>query len=132
MASSKSPSGGFLLPTLVILVAIGALAWVVAASGSGSDSAATVHQDAKNPNDQPKVDIEPRRDADDPMAIGDVDAPVVLIDYSDFQCPFCGKFARDTAPELIDEYVDEGILRIEWRDFPYLGDDSWKGARAGR
>src|SRR5699024_8207322 len=69
---------------------------------------------------------------DDPMARGDVDAPVVLIDYSDFQCPFCGKFARDIAPEIVDKYVDEGILRIEWRDFPYLGDDSWKGARAGR
>lgn len=132
MSSSKSASGGLLLPTLVVLVAVGALAWVVAASMGGSDSAATVQQEAKNPNDQAKVDIEPRREAGDPLAIGDVDAPVVLIEYSDFQCPFCGKFARDAQPELIEKYVDDGTLRIEWRDFPYMGDDSKLAARAGR
>src|SRR5699024_10940926 len=131
MSSSKPSSGGFLLPTLIMLVAIGGLAWIVAASMGGSGSAA-VHQDAKNPNDQAKVDLEPRREAGDPLAMGDVDAPVVLIEYSDFQCPFCGKFARDIAPEIVDKYVEEGIVRIEWRDFPYLGDDSWKGAKAGR
>lgn len=133
MSSSKSSLGGILLPVLAILVAVGVLAWVLAgAAGGGSNAPAQVHKDAKNPNDQAKVDIEPRLDDDDPMAMGDVDAPVVLIDYSDFQCPFCGKFARDTAPELVKKYVDKGVLRIEWRDFPYLGDDSWKGARAGR
>ncbi|WP_236539000.1 DsbA family protein [Spiractinospora alimapuensis] len=65
-----------------------------------------------------------RRDPDDPMAIGDVDAPVVLIAYSDYQCPFCKRWVDDTQPTLIEEYADEGTLRIEWREFPYLGEDS--------
>src|SRR5699024_606929 len=77
------------------------------AAGGGNASSAHTQQEAKNPNDQAKVDIEPRRDADDPMARGDVDAPEVLLDYSDFQCPFCGKFARDIAPEIVDKYVEE-------------------------
>jgi len=132
VTKSKSPAGGLLLPTLIMLIAVGVLAWAVSAAGGGNASSSHTQQEAKNPNDQAKVDIEPRRDADDPMARGDVDAPVVLIDYSDFQCPFCGKFARDIAPEIVDKYVEEGIVRIEWRDFPYLGDDSWKGAKAGR
>lgn len=41
-----------------------------------------------------------------------------MVSYSDFQCPFCGKFARDTEPALVATYVDAGVLRIEWRDFP--------------
>src|SRR5699024_10504587 len=49
-----------------------------------------------------------RRDADDVTAMGDVDAPVVLIEYSDYRCPFCGSFARDTMPELKEEYIDTG------------------------
>jgi len=73
-----------------------------------------------------------RREADDPMAMGEVDAPVVMLSYSEFQCPFCGKFARDTEPILIEQYVEDGTLRIEWRDFPYLGPESTTAAQGGR
>ncbi len=73
-----------------------------------------------------------RRKAGDPMAIGKADAPVVMVSYSEFQCPFCGRFARETEPVLIEKYVEKGILRIEWRDFPYLGEESVMAALAGR
>ncbi|MDV3221372.1 DsbA family protein [Intrasporangium sp.] len=73
-----------------------------------------------------------RRTPGDPVALGAEDAPVVLINYSEYQCPFCGKFARDTKPTLVTEYVDKGLLRIEWRDFPYLGPESTTAAHAGR
>lgn len=73
-----------------------------------------------------------RRTPGDPVALGAEDAPVVLINYSEYQCPYCGKFARDTKPTLVKEYVDKGLLRIEWRDFPYLGPESTTAAHAGR
>jgi protein-disulfide isomerase len=73
-----------------------------------------------------------RREAGDPMALGEVDAPVVMLSYADFQCPFCGRFARTTERTLIDRYVDDGTLRIEWRDFPYLGEESLLAAKAAR
>ncbi len=73
-----------------------------------------------------------RREPGDPMALGEADAPVVMLAYSEFQCPFCGKFARDTGPTLIDKYVEDGTLRIEWRDFPYLGPESTTAAQGGR
>ncbi|WP_328563242.1 DsbA family protein [Streptomyces coelicoflavus] len=72
-----------------------------------------------------------RRDGSDPLAVGRADAPVVLIEYSDFQCPFCGRFARETKPELLRSYVDKGILRIEWRNFPIFGEESERAALAG-
>lgn len=71
-----------------------------------------------------------RREARDPLAKGQADAPVVMIVYSDFQCPFCGKFARETEPQLVREYVDKGVLRIEWRNFPVFGAESERAARA--
>lgn len=70
-----------------------------------------------------------RRDAKDPLAQGRKDAPVVLIEYADFKCGYCGKFARDTEPGLVKKYVDEGTLRIEWRNFPIFGADSESAAR---
>lgn len=73
-----------------------------------------------------------RRIADDPLAMGDVDAPVVMIEFADFRCPFCGVFARETLPVLIEEYVDTGLLRIEWWDTPIFGGESVDAAVAAR
>ncbi len=99
-------------------------------TGSAGTTSSTQPSEAA-PSDDPLAQLA-RRDADDPMAKGEVDAPVVLVAYSEFQCPFCGKFARDTAPTLEEKYVADGTLRIEWRDFPYLGPESATAALAGR
>ncbi len=72
------------------------------------------------------------RDPDDPRALGAADAPVVMIEWADFLCPFCGVFARDTEPELIARYVDTGLLRIEWRDLPFQGDQALLAALGGQ
>ncbi|MFG2711049.1 DsbA family protein [Streptomyces goshikiensis] len=71
-----------------------------------------------------------RRESGDKLAVGRADAPVVLIEYSDFKCGYCGKFARDTEPELMKKYVEDGTLRIEWRNFPIFGADSEAAAKA--
>ncbi|MFE0426207.1 DsbA family protein [Streptomyces sp. NPDC058953] len=77
----------------------------------------------------PELEKLARRDAGDKLAVGRADAPVVMIEYADFQCGYCGKFARDTEPELIEEYVEKGDLRIEWRNFPIFGEPSENAAR---
>ena len=69
---------------------------------------------------------------DDPRALGAVDAPVVMVEWADFLCPFCGVFARDTEPQLIERYVDTGILRIEWRDLPFQGEEALLAALGGQ
>ena len=96
------------------------------ANSTDSGAASTAGPATQNP----AAELE-RREEGDPRAVGDVDAPVVMLAYSEFQCPFCGRFARETMPEL-QRYVDDGTLRIEWRDFPYLGPDSTLAALGGR
>lgn len=68
----------------------------------------------------------------DPLAVGPVDAPVVMVMFSDFLCPFCARFANQTERRLVEEYVERGLLRIEWRDLILLGEPSYAAARAGR
>ncbi len=84
------------------------------------------------PEDRALLDSLARREADDPRALGDVDAPVVLIEWADFLCSYCGIHARETEPALIDRYVDAGLLRIEWRDLPLQGDEALQAALAGQ
>lgn len=72
------------------------------------------------------------RAPEDPRAIGDPDAPVVMLEWADFLCPFCGIIALETEPELIARYVDTGVLRIEWRDLPLQGEGALLAAVASR
>jgi protein-disulfide isomerase len=49
---------------------------------------------------------------------GEATAKLTLIEFSDFQCPFCGRHARDTAPQIVKEYVSTGKLRHVFMDLP--------------
>jgi len=56
--------------------------------------------------------------ADDDPVEGDAKAPVTIIEFSDFQCPFCGKFFKDTLPQLRNEYIKTGRVKLVYRDYP--------------
>lgn len=73
-----------------------------------------------------------RRDASDPMAVGDPDAPVVMSMWTDFRCPFCAVFNRDTLPDVLEEYVDSGKVRVEVHDVAFFGKHSEAASAASR
>ena len=54
----------------------------------------------------------------DNPTLGKKDAPVTIIEFSDYQCPFCRQFFETTLPALKKEYVEAGKLRYVFRDFP--------------
>jgi protein-disulfide isomerase len=56
-------------------------------------------------------------EADNP-SIGDANAPVTIIEFSDFECPFCGRYVTQTYPQIKKDYVDTGKVRIVFRDYP--------------
>jgi protein-disulfide isomerase len=49
---------------------------------------------------------------------GRLTAPVGIVEYSDFQCPYCAQFARDVWPGLRSKYVDTGNLLLAFRNYP--------------
>jgi protein-disulfide isomerase len=63
--------------------------------------------------------------------MGDPNAPVKIIEYSDFQCPYCGKFTLDTEQQLIDAYVATGKVYFEYHSFGvFIGEESGRAAEA--
>lgn len=96
-----------------LAVAGGLVLWAVVAANLGS-SAGEIELDGRD------------------RVLGDASAPVTIVEYGDFKCPFCAKFAAETEPQLREEYVETGVVRFVWRDFPNIDDESSLAARAGR
>ena len=65
---------------------------------------------------QPTVDMELLIDDDDVK--GDKDAPVTIVEWSDFECPFCGRFYSQTLKQIDEEYIQTGKVKFIYRDFP--------------
>jgi protein-disulfide isomerase len=61
---------------------------------------------------------------------GEEDAPVTIIEFSDFQCPYCGDWSAETGKEIKETYVEEGLVRIGYWHFPFLGNPSVMAAEA--
>lgn len=59
--------------------------------------------------------------SDDDYIRGRPDAKLTLIEFSDFQCPFCERFYRETLPLIDKDYIQTGKLRMIYRDFPLAG-----------
>lgn len=97
--------------------------------GGGSSGGGTPTSSSVNVKD---VKIQ----ADDPI-IGKKNAPVTLVYWFDYQCPFCKAVDVGGIPEipiepalptLVKDYVETGKLRIVFKDYAFLGDDSTTGA----
>ena len=56
--------------------------------------------------------------ADDDPIMGNPNAPITIVEFSDFQCPFCARFHTQTLPLILEEYIDEGKVKLVFRDFP--------------
>lgn len=62
---------------------------------------------------------------------GDPNAPVKIVEYSDFQCPYCGNFVHQTEKLLVDAYVETGKVYFEYRSFgEFIGPESKRSAEA--
>lgn len=58
---------------------------------------------------------------DDPMAKGNLNAPVTMLQFEDYSCPMCTRFETEIAPAL-EKYVKDGTLRIEFHHLPIFSD----------
>lgn len=61
---------------------------------------------------------------------GSADAPVVMVEFSDFQCVYCRKFRRDTLPKIEEGYIRTGKVRFVYRHLAVLGEASNLTAQA--
>lgn len=64
--------------------------------------------------------------------IGQANAPVTIVEWSDYQCPFCKQFELTTLPQIMTDYVNTGKVKVVFMDFSFLGNDSVTAALYNR
>lgn len=78
--------------------------------GSGSDNQLSLRSLSTNEGGSP--------------LLGSPEAPVIVVDFSDFQCPKCARYVKSTEPEIKKEYVETEKIALIFKHFPRLGEDS--------
>lgn len=72
-------------------------------------------------------------DLGDAPVKGNKNAPVTILEFSDYQCPFCGRYFKETLPLIIKNYVDTGKVKLAFMDFPLdFHENAQKAAEAAR
>ena len=117
-------SRGFLIAIAAfVLVAIAIGVAVVVFNESDSEELATMIEDG--------TDNLPLEMADG-AKLGNDDAPVKMVSYEDFQCPFCLRYTAEIEPGLIDQLVKTGEVQMEFRHLPILRNESVTAALASQ
>lgn len=111
--SSHNP---FLIPGAIIIAGI-LIAGAVFYGNRGSDYAA-VQQGVKQ-GEAPSPPVDPQSVLDSDAVLGDPNAPVTIVEFSDFQCSFCEGFFKEIEPVLRDRYIKTGKVKFMYRDFPF-------------
>ncbi len=120
-AGNTAPSSDkfWKVTTVVLIVLLAVFMW---RGGNGNGSAATGGAAANVPTpgapapSAAPVDMKALVDDDD--VLGKKDAPVTIVEFSDYECPFCARFHTQTFGELKKQYIDTGKVKFVYRDFP--------------
>ena len=120
MQLQRIRSGLDVAPSVLVSVAALTALWVMWPGAVGSKGAEAVGTNSEAKGAEPALPTAPIP-IGDAVAIGDRDAPVAVVAFSDFACRYCGEFATKTLPALRDQYVNQGTLLFVLRQLTRPG-----------
>jgi protein-disulfide isomerase len=97
-------------------IILGIIAAVVAAGAY-----AAINNDTNSQNPQLSVDT-----SKGSPVLGLASAPVTIIEFGDYQCPFCQRWNINTKPLIEENYIDKGLVKLIYMDLTVVGPDSLK------
>ena len=115
---------------LTIIITIGITAFFIGAYTTNLNSDQISQEDLKkeitklelkilkSQLDTEQVNTPLKISIDNDPTIGNLNAPIIIIEFSDFQCPFCARFHVETLPLIMNEYINENQVKLVFKDFP--------------
>lgn len=125
--TSEPPKRDYLLPASILIAGImvsGSIFYLV-----GSREVSQNQQVRGNEQNQP-AGLNPMEIGTRDVVLGNPDAPITIVEYGDYQCPFCARFDSQTKPQIREQYIKPGIVRMVYRNFAFLGPESFAAGEA--
>jgi protein-disulfide isomerase len=88
--------------------------YAVSLAEEGTLADAYVQEQAAEPDPSAPAEV----NIDGAHSVGDPDAPVVVVEFTDFQCPYCSRHFQETFPQIQSIFIDTGLVRYVFKDFP--------------
>lgn len=123
-AAKKSPVTLVLLGVAVVAVAI--VGWNLFSSATDQAVRAPISIEDQSPENLLRLAV--------PIERGNPETPVIVMDFSDYSCPACRQFTSIAKPVIDADYVEPGLVRFQYFDFPIVTNfpNSFLAARAAR
>ncbi len=115
----------YLLPGSILIAGVIVAGAVIYSTGLKNPAAADAP--IQNQDTKPKVTFKLTKDD---VILGDPNAPVTVMEYADFQCPFCGHFYSQSEGKIKENFVASGKVKMVYRHFAFLGPESLAAAEA--
>lgn len=124
-SAAPSKKGNWLLPISILIAGVmiaGSLIYSVGRNSITQNQKSSASGLGNEPSSAAYGKLPPigGRDA----ILGNPEAPVTFIEYGDYQCPFCGRFFNQVEPRLRDEYIKTSKVKMVFRNFQILGQES--------
>ena len=123
----KNKKRDYLLPASILVAAIlisGSIVYLVGSKSGGGVG-------AKDSGELAAIkETTELKTSDRDVILGDPKAPVTLIEYGDYQCPFCGRFFKQVEFPLRENYIKTGKVKMVFKNFQFLGSESIAAAEA--
>lgn len=137
--SAFSIQASIIVGSLLISISILLSGGVIGLKKNTVIGTGTTQQTAVQPSPSGNVVVSGVTAGDFPT-LGNKDAKVLVVEFADYQCPFCEQFYTNTFPQIKKDYIDTGKIKFAYRDFPFLGqpttdaagDESTNAANAAR
>lgn len=118
VSAAPPSSDKFWKITTVVLIALLAIfLWRSGSLSGNSGSIGAAVANVPQPN-APAAPVDMKTLLDDDAVKGDPKAPVTIIEFSDYECPFCARFYSQTYLQIEEQYIKTGKVKLIYRDFP--------------
>ena len=115
-----------LLPLSILIAAVLISGSVLYAQHSAGQNVGVPVAGVQKPAGKVNIDLT------NAMMLGNANAPVTIVEYADFQCPYCERYFQQNQPSILSQYVNTGKARFVWKDYAFLGQESIWAAEAAR
>ncbi len=128
--NQKDDQKSWLLPASILTAAVIIAVSVIYSTGLKNYDGQKINSEGSAKDTKSNQEIQKVSISSSDVVLGNPDAPVTIIEFGDYQCPFCAKFFKEVQGKITDNYIKTGKAKMVYKELAFLGSESEAAALA--